>query len=251
VQIASIFSLTEELNFKLDGVLLFDAHFTIPTQAVKAVCDTADTMDVLTMIVLERGTGIPLDLMVLINSFLLYEKLTDENFKQAVKMWFQNEEECRWRFGHISCWNTSSVTDMGRLFYSRVAFNEDISRWNVSHVRNMSWMFGDASQFDCDIGEWDVGNVVDMNCMFYAATSFNRNLCRWNVTNVQDMSFMFYRATRFNGDVSQWNIRNVKKMKYMFDGATQFHGDLSQWEISDTYLSQIWAQILCVHNSEY
>ena len=52
------------------------------------------------MVLVERGTGLPLDLVVLINSFL-YEKLTDENFKQAIALWFENEEECKWRFGHI------------------------------------------------------------------------------------------------------------------------------------------------------
>jgi hypothetical protein len=36
----------------------------------------------------ERETGLPLDLVVLINSFL-YERLTDENFKQAIALWFE------------------------------------------------------------------------------------------------------------------------------------------------------------------
>jgi hypothetical protein len=50
-------------------------------------------MDVLTMVLIERATGIPLDLVVFINAFL-YEKLTDENFCQAISLWFGNEEEC-------------------------------------------------------------------------------------------------------------------------------------------------------------
>jgi surface protein len=89
---------------------------------------------------IERETGIPLDLVVLINNFF-FEKLTDENFKQAIHMWFENEEECRWRFGHISDWNTSRVTDMNRAFYSRQTFNQNISRWNVRNVTDMSEMF--------------------------------------------------------------------------------------------------------------
>jgi hypothetical protein len=81
-------------------------------------------MDCVTMVLLERDTG----LVVLVNSFLS-ERLTDENFKQAVTLWFENEEECRFRFGHISDWNTSRVTNMEREFYGRSDFNEDISRW--------------------------------------------------------------------------------------------------------------------------
>jgi hypothetical protein len=54
------------------------------------------------MVLVERETGIPLDLVVFINSYLLSEELTDENFQQAIALWFENEEECRFRFGHIS-----------------------------------------------------------------------------------------------------------------------------------------------------
>jgi hypothetical protein len=44
-------------------------------------------MDVVEMVLMERATRIPLDLIILIRSFL-YEKLTDENFSAAVPLWF-------------------------------------------------------------------------------------------------------------------------------------------------------------------
>jgi hypothetical protein len=53
-------------------------------------------MDCVTMLLMERETGLPLDLIILINNFL-YEKLTDENFKQAIDLWFENVVECRLR----------------------------------------------------------------------------------------------------------------------------------------------------------
>jgi hypothetical protein len=56
-------------------------------------------MDCVTMVLVERETGLPLDLVVLINSFL-YERLTDENFKQAIALWFENKEERKW---NLSC----------------------------------------------------------------------------------------------------------------------------------------------------
>jgi surface protein len=123
-------------------------------------------MDCVTMKLVERETGLPLDLVVLINSFL-YERLTDENFYQAIALWFEKQEECKLRFGHISDWNTSRVTNMEGAFYNRSSFNEDIGRWNVSNVTNMGWMFAGASQFNQDIGQWDVSSVTDMGCMFY------------------------------------------------------------------------------------
>jgi hypothetical protein len=45
------------------------------------------------MKLVERETTLPLDLVVLINSFL-YERLTDVNFKQVIALWFENEEQC-------------------------------------------------------------------------------------------------------------------------------------------------------------
>jgi hypothetical protein len=43
------------------------------------------------MVLMEKATGIPLDLIILIRSFV-YEKLTDENFLAAVELWFGDEE---------------------------------------------------------------------------------------------------------------------------------------------------------------
>ena len=34
----------------------------------------------------------------------------------------------------ISSWNTSAVTDMGRMFFVASAFNQDLSSWNVANV---------------------------------------------------------------------------------------------------------------------
>jgi surface protein len=122
-------------------------------------------MDCVTMVLVARETGLPLDLVVFINSFL-YERLTDANFKQAIALWFAKKEECKFRFGHISDWNTSRVTNMEKAFSYRRDFNEDIGRWNVGSVMNMGWMFSFASQFNQDIGKWDVSNVTNMGDMF-------------------------------------------------------------------------------------
>jgi surface protein len=149
-------------------------------------------MDCVTMKLVERETVLPLDLVILINSFL-YEKITDENFHQTIALWFDKEEECKWRFGHISLWNTSRVTNMEKAFYERMCFKEDISRW-------------------------DVRNVMNMERMFEGATLFNGDLTQWNVTNVITMSFMFCQASRFNGDLSRWDVSNVTNMRAMFAG---------------------------------
>jgi surface protein len=131
------------------------------------------------MKLVERETGLPLDLVVLINSFL-YERLTDENFKQAIDLWVWNEEECKFRFGHISDWNTSRVTSMERAFHDRRYFNEEIGRCNVGRVTNMGLMFYRASQFNQNIGQWDVSRVTNMGGMFFGASRFNQDIGRWD-----------------------------------------------------------------------
>jgi surface protein len=191
-----------------------------------------EKMDAVTMVLVERETGIPLDLVILINNFL-YEKLTDRNFFQAVALWFDEEKKCKLRFGHISYWKTSRVTTMQRAFERRHTFNEDISRWDVSNVTNMCAMFYRAIQFNGDLSRWNVGKVIDMSCMFSDTDQFNGDLSHWDVRNVIYMSWMFAEATNFNGDLSRWEVNNVTHMSSMFAGAIKFNSDLSRWDISN------------------
>jgi surface protein len=179
-------------------------------------------MDVVEMLLMERATGIPLDLIILIRSFL-YEKLTDANFSAAVELWFgDDEKKCRFKFGHISDWNTSRVTNMTSAFSRRARFDEDLSRWNVSNVSDMSYMFSGAT-FNGDLSRWDVAKVTNMRGMFYRATQFNGDLSQWNVSRVIDMSCMFCGASHFDRDLSRWDIGRLEMRKTfrMFDGSPQ------------------------------
>jgi surface protein len=187
-------------------------------------------MDILTMKLVERNTILPIDLVVFINSYL-YEKLTDLNFREAIALWFDNEDDCKWKFGHISNWNTSKVTNMSHAFRSREFFIEDLSRWDVSKVINMEGMFFTASQFNGDLSSWNVRKATNMSLMFAEGT-FNGDLSSWDVGNVTDMNAMFASATQFNGDLSSWDVGNVTDMSWMFNGASQFNGDLSRWNVS-------------------
>ena len=63
------------------------------------------------------------------------------------------------KYGEISHWDTSSVTDMNGLFYF------------------------DASSFNQPLNKWNVSNVTTMNAMFYYATRFNQPLNNWNMSH--------------------------------------------------------------------
>ena len=95
------------------------------------------------------------------------EPLTNYSIKEAVRLWCSKQTtKVGDKYGHISVWNTSAVTNMSNLFYKCKMFNDDISGWDVSKVRDMDWMFCEADAFNQDIGGWDVSKVTYMNDMF-------------------------------------------------------------------------------------
>ena len=76
---------------------------------------------------------------------------TDEDIGDAVGLWRGDRAAAEARYGHISLWNTSAVTDMHELFAEARDFRDDISQWDVSNVTIMTGLFHDASSFNCDI----------------------------------------------------------------------------------------------------
>lgn len=197
-------------------------------------------------------------------------KFDNDTLKIAVKEWIKNSSKAEKKYGHISDWDTSGVTDMnflfensrdfnydiGRwdtsnvtdmsgMFYCAESFNQDIGRWNVSNVNDMGGMFSGATLFNQDIGDWDVSNVTNMfysaysyfdaeviDGMFSGASSFNQDISRWDVSKVENMRGMFYEAKSFNQDIGRWDVSNVKEMSSMFEKASSFNQNLSAWDIS-------------------
>ncbi len=85
--------------------------------------------------------------------------------KTAVKDWFTDRTTALTKYGNISDWDTSEVTDMTYLFCSNYGqcpdhnvpsaeFSEDLSRWNTSKVTSMNSMFRRAN-FNADLSQWD------------------------------------------------------------------------------------------------
>ena len=149
------------------------------------------------MKLIEKNTILPLDILRFINRWVKNKQLNNENIKEAINLWMRKNEECLWKYGPISDWNTSQVTNMSYLF-TGCSFNEDISHWDVSKVTYMNGMFAVARLFNGDISHWNVGQVKDMSYMFAGASSFNGDIRNWNVSKVTTTSCMFIGATLFN-----------------------------------------------------
>jgi surface protein len=133
----------------------------------------------------------------------VYHFVSNTNLETAVKDWCSDATSAENTYGHISTWDTSSITSMERLFCSRYntfyywcgqgcsSFNDDISSWDVSQVTDMGGMFEDASSFNQDISSWDVSQVTSMYGMFMYASSFNQNLC-WNLNQYVSTILIVY-----------------------------------------------------------
>ena len=190
-------------------------------------------------------------------------KFNNKTLKKAVKEWLKDATKAESKYGHISSWDTSGVTDMSTLFKDAEEFNDDIGSWDVSNVTNMKemfkgeyhketrtfnqdiggWdtsnvtdmsnMFAYCESFNQDIGRWDVSNVTDMNGLFFSAKSFNQEIGSWDVSNVTDMCDMFCIADSFNQDIGSWDVSNVINMESMFSGASSFNKDLGSWDMSN------------------
>jgi surface protein len=132
----------------------------------------------------------------------------------------------------ISSWDTSTVTDMDRMFRYCKQFNQPIGWWDTSRVSKMDRMFGDARSFDQDVGGWDTSAVRSMRSMFQGAESFNHDISEWNTSQVRYMDAMFRGATLFNQDIGGWDTSRVENMVSMFARAIAFDQDISKWNTS-------------------
>lgn len=156
-------------------------------------------------------------------------KFTNETLKEAVQEWKSKEtNEDSWhddkigevikKYGHISTWDVSEVTNMNGIFAGS-SFNQPLDSWDVSKVTDMSLMFYNATAFNQDISQWDVSSVTNMFAMFEDAKSFNQPLYSWDVSRVKNMGSMFKGATAFNQDIGQWPISENTKIKSIFSNS--------------------------------
>jgi surface protein len=161
---------------------------------------------------------------------------TNGDIRVAADLWCVDRAAAEERYGRISDWDVSNVTDTSELFYGKNAFNDDISGWDVSNVTDMSQMFYEACAFNQPVGDWDVSNVTNMHGMFNYARTFNQPVGDWDVSNLTVTRYMFCNTRSFNQSVGDWDVSKVTDMGWMFSNAFAFNQDLTKWNMrSVTY----------------
>ena len=104
-------------------------------------------------------------------------RLTNQTIRQAVRDYLAGgarKKDIVDKYGEISNWDVSNVTNMAGMFKNAISFNQPLNDWNVSNVLDMSQMFENAESFNQPLNKWNVSKVRDMNGMFMKASSFNQ-----------------------------------------------------------------------------
>lgn len=127
---------------------------------------------------------------------------------------------------NLSSLNTSSVTDMGRMFEGCESLTSlDLSNLNTSNVINMEYMFDNCSSLtSLDLSNFNTNNVIAMNTMFgYCSSLTTLDLYNFNTSNVISMSNMFEGCstlTSIKVKKSLWDTSKVTSSSSMFSGCT-------------------------------
>jgi surface protein len=148
---------------------------------------------------------------------------------------------------NLNSWNTSTVTDMGSLFYNCRVYNQPMNTWDVSKVTNFNSMFSAAISFNNGLAPavsgvmpWIINttNAVTMASMFGTGVvfnnAFNQDISSWDTSKVTNMSGMFRSVQTFNQPIGIWNTSSVTNMNDMFGNtAAGFNQDIGSWDVSN------------------
>ena len=116
--------------------------------------------------------------------------------------------------------NTSSVTNMGRMFMNcNYLTSIDVSHFDTNNVTNMQNMFFNCYRLtDIDLSKFNTSLVTNMFAMFQNCMSItSMDLSSFNTANVNDMRSMFSGCDGLTSlDLTSFNTANVTRTGSMF-----------------------------------
>jgi hypothetical protein len=157
----------------------------------------------------------------------------NQSIRRAVGDWHSDDESmlCYNKWGNISEWNTTGVTNIDELFSRSQIDLVDLSQWDTSNMVSMADTFRSYSGNPKSVAAWDVGSVTNFSGMF-RDSGLDTDLSSWNTSSAEDMSYMFAFTENFNSDLSTWSTGNVKQFAFMFASALSFNANLTAWDMS-------------------
>ena len=134
--------------------------------------------------------------------------------------------------------DTSSVTNMSRLFYNSPFLEKiDISDFDTSNVTDMSFMFEQCTRLNnLTIGNINTHNVENMKHMFGACQSLKElDLSYLDVTNLKNFDEMFLNSANFEKiNLSNFVSSNTQSFRYIVSGVSHLKElIIDNWVISD------------------
>ena len=147
----------------------------------------------------------------------------------------------------LTPFDSSKVTSTYDMFSNLYGTKEiDFSKFNTSNVTNMGRMFYKNSTPKLNLSNFDTRNVIYMNAMFMEAWGIEElNLSSFDTSNVWFMGNMFKNTHKLkNLDVHHFNTQKVKHMQYMFYGSGATSLDLSHFDTSKVEdMSKMFAEM--------
>ena len=147
----------------------------------------------------------------------------------------------------LTPFDSSRVTSTYDMFSNLYGTKEiDFSKFNTSNVTNMGRMFYKNTTPKLDLSNFDTRNVIYMNAMFMEAWGIEElNLSSFDTSNVWFMGNMFKNTHKLkNLDVHHFNTQKVKHMQYMFYGSGATSLDLSHFDTSKVEdMSKMFAEM--------
>ncbi|MGK0607275.1 BspA family leucine-rich repeat surface protein [Enterococcus gilvus] len=130
------------------------------------------------------------------------------------------------KFINLPKLNTSSVTDMSRMFYSDSSLKDLVlSQFNTSRVLNMRSMFNVIGTTKLDLSSFVTSSVQDMGWMFADSPALESVTfpSTFTTDQVQDMTGMFRRTNIITLDLTKFNNNLVPagNMGSMFKNMTK------------------------------
>lgn len=210
---------------------------SVPETTVTTEISLPEKFALTTRLCINRFTALqhyyfPPELLPFIRDKMSNLALTTDTIYEAARMWIQDRPACIMKYGHISYWDTSRVTNMSHLFHDDELFEnfDEPMYWDTSNVTCMCHMFDGAVNFHGrGLGAWKTGRVCCMESMF-ECTEINESLVRWDTSSVVNMREMFAH-TSYNHPVNWWDVRHVITAMGMFRENPAFNQPMDNWQL--------------------